>query len=225
MQQPSLTLNYLCTTPYCYSTCGVEHSIASVVLLSPMQFTACTVCTHPHLFHFHLRSEWVQVQEGQVSVDSNMKRQWEAAKNETEKAAALAEASQRALDDLSRITDDAMDDLAQLADEYARLSLSGSFSAPLEQAICLLEQQCKGMEEKGVGPEPLAKVRSRLEEMKVRLGLLRKAQEKTVVTKGKAEVLKGVREVTVPVQEGVWKVKESRGGMMEGHGGNRGGTG
>jgi hypothetical protein len=190
-----------------------------------MQLTSCSECTHPHLFHFHLRSEWVQVQDAQVSVDNNMKRRWEAAKNEKQKTEALFATSKRALGDLSRIINEALNELAQLAAEYARLSLSGSFSAPLEKAIWLLEQQCKGMEEKGVGPEPLAKVRSRLEEMKVRLGLLRKAQEKTVVTKGKAEVLKGVREVTVPVQEGVWKVKESRGGMMEGHGGNRGGTG
>jgi predicted phage gp36 major capsid-like protein len=77
----------------------------------------------------------VKVQEAQVSVDTNMKRKWEAAKSEKEKTDALAETSKQALDDLGRIINDAMDDLAQLADEYAHLSLSGSFSAPLEKAI------------------------------------------------------------------------------------------
>jgi hypothetical protein len=161
------------------------------------------------------------VQEPQVSIDSDMKRQWEAAKNEKEKTDALAETSQRALDDLTRIIGEAMDDLARLAGEYARVSLSGSFSAPLEKAIRLLEQRCKGMEEKGVDSEQLAKVRSRLEEMMVRLDLLRKAQEKAVVTKGKVEVLKGVQMVSAvqervrkvsAVKDGGLKVKEAQGG-------------
>jgi len=147
------------------------------------------------------------VPQARVSVDSDMKRQWEAAKNEKERTDALAETSQRTLDGLSRIIDEAMDELAQLADDYAELSLSGSFSAPLEKAIWLLEQQCKGMEEKGVGPEQLAKVRSRLEEMTMRLDVLRQAQEKAVVMKkSKEELLKGIRKVTVPVQERVRKV-------------------
>jgi len=191
-----------------------------------MQFMSCSVCTHPHLFHFHLRSEWVEVPQTRVSVDSDMKRQWEAAKNEKERTDALAETSQRTLDDLGRIIDEAMDELAQLADDYAELSLSGSFSAPLEKAIWLLEQQCKGMEEKGVGPKQLAKVRSRLEEMKMRLDVLRQAQEKAVVMKkSKEELLKGIRKVTVPVQERVrnvsgvqesdLKIKEVPGGVWK----------
>jgi hypothetical protein len=176
-----------------------------------MQLTSCSECTHPHLFHFHLRSEWVQVQEAQVSVDNNMKRRWEAAKNEKQKTEALFATSKRALGDLSRIINEALNELAQLAAEYARLSLSGSFSAPLEKAIWLLEQQCKGMEEKGVGPEQLERVRGSMEDMKERLDLLRKAQEKVAVTKVKEKVWEGVRKVTEPAQEGVRKVNVVQG--------------
>lgn len=158
------------------------------------------------MFHFHLRSEWVKVHDAQVAIDSNMKRKWQAAKNEKEKADALAETSKRALEDLSRIINDAMDDLAQLADEYAHLSLAGSFSAPLEKAIWLLEQQCKGMEEKGVGPEQLEKVRSSLVEMTRRLELLRNAQEKVAVTKGKDKVRRNFRKDPTPAKEGVRRV-------------------
>ena len=118
-----------------------------------------------------------------------MKEQWEAAKSEQEKTDVLAKASKKALSDLGCIIGDAMDDLARLAYDYARLyarlSLSRGFSAPLEKAIRFLEQQCKAMEEKGVGPERLVKVRSSLEEMTERLDLLRRAQEKVAVTKGK----------------------------------------
>ena len=155
------------------------------------------------------------MQYAQVTIDSNMKRKWEAAKNEKEKADALAETSKRALEDLYRIINDAMDDLAQLADEYAHLSLVGSFSAPLEKAIWLLEQQCKGMEEKGVGPEQLEKVRSSLDEMTGRLDLLRKAQEKVPVTKSKDKVRKNVRNVPTPAQEGVWRVNAVQEGDLK----------
>ena len=163
------------------------------------------------------------MQEAQVAIDTNMKRKWEAAKSEQEKTDALAETSKRALDDLGRIINDAMDDLAQLADEYAHLSLSGSFSAPLEKAICLLEQQCKGLEEKGVGPEQLKKVRSSLDEMTRKLDLLRKAQEKVAVTKAKKKVWEGVRKVPIPAQqEGVARVNSVQEGGLKGkevHGG------
>ena len=177
-QQPSSTLNYLCTTPNCYSTCGVQHSVANVFLLFPRQFALCSNCKHPHSSHSHLRATWVRVHETRVSVDDNMRNQWEAAKHEKERINALLATSKSALEDLSRIIDDAMEGLAQLAEEYAHLSLSGDPSAPLGRAIRLLEQRYKGMEEKGVGMELLATVRTSLERMKVRLDLPGKAKEK-----------------------------------------------
>ncbi len=179
-QQPASTLNYLCNTPDCHSTCGVEHSLVGVVLLFPMQLSLCSKCNHPHLSHFHLRSTWKQVHEAQLSVDDSMRRQWKAAQNKKERTQALIATSESALGDLSGIIDEAMDELARLAEEYARLSLSGSFSAPLEKAIWLLEQQCRGMEEKGVDPEMLGKVRGRLGEMRRRLDLLGKVKEKGI---------------------------------------------
>src|SRR5258706_2833297 len=60
---------------------------------------------------------------------------------------------------------------------------SGCFSAPLEKAIRLLEQRCKGMEEKGVVPKQLKRMHGSLEQMKGRLDVLRKAKEVVVVRK------------------------------------------
>jgi chaperonin cofactor prefoldin len=137
-----------------------------------------------------------------VSVDDNMKKQWEAAKDEKEMTKALAITSKRALDDLSRVMNDAMDELARLAEDYACLSLSGSFLAPLEKAIRLLEQRCKGMEEKGVSPEQLERMHGSVEQMKGKLNLLIKAKEKAAVTAAK-EVWE---KVTDPVQEGARKI-------------------
>ncbi len=198
-QQPASTLNYLCITPDCHSTCGVKHSFAGVFLLWPRQFSSCSQCSHPHLSHFHLHSTWEQVHEAQLSVDDDMRKRWEEAKDEKERTEALLATSKSAVEDLSRIIDDAMDDLAGLAEEYANLSLSGSFSAPLEKEISLLEQRCRGMEEKGVGLELLIKVHASLENMKGRLDVLRHAREK---------VRERVRRIEGRALGKVWKVEE-----------------
>lgn len=136
-----------------------------------------------------------------MSVDDNMKRQWDAAKDKKEMTEALVATSESVLSDLSHAMDEAMDELARSAEHYACLSLSGCFSAPLEKAIRLLEQRCNGLEEKGVGPEQLERMHRSLDQMKGRLDILRKAKEKVVVTKAK-EVWE---KVTEPVQEGARK--------------------
>jgi hypothetical protein len=134
-----------------------------------------------------------------MSVDDNMRRQWEAAKDEKERTEALIATSISTLENLSDTIDGSMVELARSAEEYARLSLSGSFSAPLEKAIWLLEQRCKEMEENGVGLELLTKVRSSLEQMKERLDLLRKA--KTAVRKIEQRVQERPRKAKQKAQE------------------------
>ena len=94
-QQPAPTRNYLCVAPNCHSTCGVKHSVIGVFLLFLRQFSSCSKCNHPHLSHFHLHSTWEQVYEDQVAIDDNMKRQWEAAKDEKERIEALLHATSK----------------------------------------------------------------------------------------------------------------------------------
>ena len=83
--QPTLTRNYLCIVPNCHSTCGVDHSVIGVLLRSLRKFSSCSKCKHRHLSHSHLHSVWEQVSEDQLSVDDNMRKQWEAAKDEKER--------------------------------------------------------------------------------------------------------------------------------------------
>lgn len=135
------------------------------------------------------------MEETQTSIDDHVKRQWEAAKDEKEKTAALVATSERALSDLNRVTHDAMDELARWAAEYAGLSLAGSFSAHIEKATLLMKQRCKTMEEKGVGVEQLGKMQRSLEQMEGKLNLLREARE-------------GVKKVREKVIEGLRKPKE-----------------
>jgi len=65
--------------------------------------------------------------------------------------------------------------LADYAADYAKLSLSGSFSAQVEKAINLLAQKFKSMQEGGVDKEQLDKVETSLEVMRKKLDVLKKA--------------------------------------------------
>src|SRR5258706_640734 len=154
------TLNYLCGKPNCYSTCRVDDSIifASVLILS------------------------------QVMVDKGMKKKWEVAKDEKEKTEVLVAESKRKLDSLSSTVEADMDALVRLADEYGRLSLSGSFSGPLEKEIRLLELHWHSLEEQGVSGDQLEKMRAGLEDRKRGLDVFNKAKEKRIITKAQ-EVL------------------------------------
>ena len=181
------TLNYLCSKPNCFSTCSADDNIVSALLRFTVQPLPCDQCQHPHWSHFHSYSKWVKQQEPQETVDDDMKRRWETAMDEREKNEALVAASERALGRLNSNIDKGMGVLEQLAEEYAGLSLSGSFSGPLEKAIRLLELHCKNMEEQGVGEDQLDKMRGSVETMKTRLDLLREAKEKR--TKGRARRL------------------------------------
>ena len=97
---------------------------------------------------------------------------YEAAKDGKEKTAALVEASERILRDLNRIISGATSEMEQLVEKYAKLSLSGSFSAQVGSAVRLLEQNYAALEKKEVDPEQLQRVKRSLDHMKRKLDLL-----------------------------------------------------
>ena len=163
------TFHYLCGEPHCYSTCYVDDDTVSALLLVQSRPLPCDVCHHSHSSHFHAFAKWVK------QVDDDMKKKWQAVKDEKEEVEAVVAASERTLVGL---IDEGMDELAWLVEEYAGLSLSGSFSGPLEKAIRLMELHCKSMEEQGVSRDQLEKMRGDLEIVKRRLDLLRYAEEK-----------------------------------------------
>src|SRR5258706_521323 len=73
-------------------------------------------------------------------------------------------------------------DLAQLAEEYAGLSLAGCISGPLEKAVRLTEKHYESMENQGISRDQLEKMRGGLEDMKRRLDTLRKATRAIPIT-------------------------------------------
>ena len=94
-RQPAPTLNYLCIAPDCHSNCGVKHSVIDVFLRLLRQFSSCSKCNHRHLSHSHLHSTWEEVYEDRVSVDDNMRKQLEDAKEEKKRIEALLRATSK----------------------------------------------------------------------------------------------------------------------------------
>ena len=182
-QTHTATRNYLCYEPDCHTTCRKDDGVIASLLLLPFQRERCLRCRHPHSSHFHLRAEWVETQEALVAVDEEMKTKWEAAKNETERTEALVARSERELGRLRVTMDKGLAELTQLAEGYAGLSLSGSFSRTQEKAIRLLEDHYKKMEQQGVSRDQLDKVQTSLENMKKRLDVLNNAKARAVLTK------------------------------------------
>lgn len=176
-------MNYLCGAPNCYSTCSTRDSIVSALLRFTVQPLPCDKCHHSHWYHFHSHFNWVQIRGPQETVDDDMRRQWEAAKDEKERIAALIALSECTLSRLSSTIDEGMDELERLMEEYACFSISDSFSGPLEKAIRRLELHCESMEEQNISPDQLEKMRYSVETMKRRLDLLKEAKENK--TKGR----------------------------------------
>ena len=83
-KESTTTCNYLCSMPECYSTCREDDDFffAIVVLFQPRP---CVTCKHSNRSHFHEFAKWVQKEESQMTVDKEMKTQWEAAKDEKER--------------------------------------------------------------------------------------------------------------------------------------------
>ncbi len=134
----------------------------------------------------------MQKEESQVTVDEKMKTQWEEANDEKERTEALLEGSQRTLDSLSSTIEAGMKELEQLQEEFCRLSLSGSFSGPLEMAIKVLELDYESKGQQGVSRDKLEAIRASVEKMKTRLGVLNEAKEKGIVVTKAKEVLEAV---------------------------------
>jgi len=140
-----------------------------------MKGNRCSICGHTNQVHYHSKVQWEQVTDEQVPVDQDMKKRWEDAKDGEEKTAALIEAGRKMLNVLNQVIDEAMNELVRLVDEYACLSLSGSFAAQMEKAVGLLEQRYKAMEEKG--HVDLKRVKASLEKMKKELEVLKTAKQ------------------------------------------------
>ena len=133
----------------------------------------CKRCNHRFQDHHHFDVKWVQISDNS---DLAINERWQTARDD-EKNEVLRTISRQALDGCNQRIDDATQHLAQLAEEYSRLSLSGSFSAQVEKAVKLLKLRYEAMEQNGVSGDHLRKVKESLDLMEKKLELLIRANE------------------------------------------------
>ena len=168
----------ICGEIDCYSNCDMDCESNIPLDLSGFFGGLCEKCNHNLWNHHRCRATWEQVHTTQVSVDQTMK-DWEAAKDGTERAAILTTVQEKVLRELNQIINSATTDLAQLMERYSRLSLSGSFMAQVSSAVRLLKQHYIIMERKGVDQDQLQRVKVSLGHMERKLELLYSAKENT----------------------------------------------
>jgi len=176
-QQHSSTTNMICGQVNCYSNCDIDYEPKIPLDLKGFFEGLCDMCNHSLWNHHHCRAKWEKVSHMKVSGDQGMK-EWEAAKDGKERTAILAAVREKVLRDLDQIIKSATSELVQLVERYARLSLSGSFSAQVGSVVRLLEEQrytC--LESKSVGQDQLQRVKVSLDHMKRKLALLNDARE------------------------------------------------
>lgn len=136
--------------------------------------TECKVCQHPVEQHSHWRAVWKEHDETQISIDDGMKAKWESAKEGKAKDETALEAMRQALADVDGVVDGNMVKLADLAEEYGKMSLSGSFSAHLEGGITLLEMHLASSRESNTDSEQMKRLEENVAELKRTLDVLKK---------------------------------------------------
>jgi predicted molibdopterin-dependent oxidoreductase YjgC len=103
-----------------------------------------------------------------------MKAKWESAKEGKAKDETALEAMRQALADVDGVVDGNMVKLADLAEEYGKMSLSGSFSAHLEGGITLLEMHLASSRESNTDSEQMKRLEENVAELKRTLDVLKK---------------------------------------------------
>jgi len=173
----------ICGQSDCYSNCYIDHTSNISRDMNGFFADSCDECGHSPWNHHRCKAIWKQEANTQAPGDL---KEWESAKDGTEKTEILLAVQKKVLHDLDQIINDATDDLVEQVERYAHLSLSGRFSTQVENAVRLLEQNYCELMSKGVGHDHLQRVKGSLDNMRRKLEILNMAKENA--RKGRVEI-------------------------------------
>ncbi|KAM6499732.1 hypothetical protein JOM56_005240 [Amanita muscaria] len=173
--------NTTCLLPDCYSNCPInrpelEKSHRSKA--STWEKNWSEHIPHPYHHHTHDHIEWQQKDHQRIVINRDAEKKYNAAKNENEKQEALKATIQETINNLSEEIENCLNRLALLTEEYAKLSLSGSFTGQVGKTVLLLELNLESMRNNGTDSELVRKVAESLERMKEMLNILEEAKAK-----------------------------------------------
>lgn len=166
----------------CHEDCGLDFSL-DPKKLAPCDAmdeagVMCLKCGHKRVDHRHYNSLWKEVEEKERVVDQEARKKYLDATTEKEKKEAFLQSVQNAIDELTKDVDESTVELGRLAEEYAGLSLSGSFASQVEKAIQLMELNIEKMRNDGSDPEMVKKLEASMKGMQDKLQVLRDARQK-----------------------------------------------
>ncbi|KAM6499740.1 hypothetical protein JOM56_005248 [Amanita muscaria] len=146
----------------------------------PIKFLAdstCPHCKHPYHNHHYGAMKWQQEEDKKVLLDQEALRNYTEAKTEHDRQESLRVSVEQTVEGLQKEIDNSLGQVEALTQEYAVLSISGSFSDQVVKTIVLLELHLESMRQKG-NVESARKVEDSLKKMKNMLEVVEKAKAK-----------------------------------------------
>lgn len=179
--------NTLCAAPKCYSNCHegcyLSFSFDPKGLLNCWAFSGskgtrgCRKCDHSYESHHHYNSRWELHEDTQVTIDQDAKKKHDHAVSEkSQQELGMALLKQTILD-MDKALAESTAKVGQLVEEYAKLSLSGSFSGQVKKSVALLELNLETMRSNGTDAQTIKSVEKALARMQEKLTVVEKAKE------------------------------------------------
>ena len=172
--QKSDTHNTICHVPLCYTNCHEKCSDGFILLgfwkrkcsrFSYGQDT-CHSCNHSITHHRHDKVTWYE--EKRDHTDNKIDRR------ETT-TVSIADV-RKTIENYNKEIEQATEEIGRLAEQYSKLSLSGSFSGQVGKSVKLFETHLEGIRNTS-DPGKVKQIEESLDQLKGMLGLLHKAAE------------------------------------------------
>ncbi|EDR04932.1 uncharacterized protein LACBIDRAFT_330139 [Laccaria bicolor S238N-H82] len=191
----------------CYSNCHVKCHLDFT--LDPMKLSrcwafpsqgACQVCNHSIQAHQHYNSLWFEKHETEDYVDARRKRRYDEATKMFKSTQVSIKDVRSFIDIIGKEMADATEEIGRLAEEYAKLSLSGSFSGQVKKSVKVLETHLEAIRNK-TDDASVKRMEASLEQLRGKLRVLEVAADVTQKKISKPTILERLGRRAVHVAE------------------------
>ena len=160
--------NTLCGYPNCYSNCHTPCNLPKQYEKEKFRDCAamgghdtCTRCHHSYDYHYHNEVMFKEVEEDVLKVDDKMKRKYNEAKSNEEKARIMREdlenKKRKSEDKKKRLSEQ----LLHTIEEFEALGISRNYLKVLENQLCVVNEYLEG--EEGPKAKHLEKIKKEME--------------------------------------------------------------
>ncbi|PCH39420.1 hypothetical protein WOLCODRAFT_38711, partial [Wolfiporia cocos MD-104 SS10] len=177
--------NTLCLELKCYNNChehcdldfslDPERLRGCVAFGGSERMQECIKCKHRYENHRHYHARWELTEDVQTTIDEEAKKKYEDAADKNERQKRRMKQLKNTIEDLDKALANATSEVGELVDEYAKLSLSGSFAGQVKKSVALLDSHLETMRGNGTDAETIKSVEKSLKLMEGKLKLVENA--------------------------------------------------